>query len=435
MSELNFNVEVADRYLAALRERPIGATKGLLGASQLTAAQLVAAGVRLGDPRLSTPLAVLRASALRHNVDLLQRWVAERGAVLAPHVKTTMSPEVVRLQLDAGAWGVTVANCVQAQVMVDLGVGRILVANEIVDPGDLAWLTATLSAPGGPELLCYADSETGVQLLAAAAPDDGAALGVLVEAGAPGGRGGVRSLEQAAVVASAVAQRRGLLLRGAAGFEGILGHDRSLTSLDRVRDFCLFLRSTAEVVGRAVDRQAGAQLIISAGGSVFFDEVASCLAPELADRVTPLVVLRSGGYVSHDHGHLGHISPLQGGPEPFQAALEVYGRVLSIPEPGLGLVNVGKRDVGSDIALPEVVRIAGPDGSSPRPAPDLSVRQLNDQHAYIHRRDGGPIDDVLSVGAIVVLGIAHPCTTFDRWSIIPIIDDDDRVVDVAHTFF
>lgn len=433
--ELNFNVEVADRYLATLREKPIGPTKGLLGVSRLSPAQLVAARVRLGDPGLSTPLAVLRASALRHNVDLLQGWCRERGAVLAPHVKTTMSPEVVRLQLDAGAWGVTVANCVQAQIMVDLGVRRILIANEIVDPGDLAWLRATLTAPGGPEVICYADSEAGVELLAQAAAEDGAPLGVLLEVGAPGGRGGARSLEQAAVVASAVARSGGLVLLGVAGFEGILGHDRSPASIERVREFCLFLRSAAEVVGRAIDRQAGARPILSAGGSVFFDEVASCLTPDVAEGVTPLVVLRSGGYVSHDHGHLGHISPLQAGPDPFQAALEVYGRVLSIPEPGLALVNVGKRDVGSDVALPEVVRIAEPDWTSPRAAPDLSVRLLNDQHAYIHRRDGGPIDNVLSVGAIVVLGIAHPCTTFDRWSTIPILDDDDRVVEVAHTFF
>ena len=61
----------------------------------------------------------------------------------------------------------------------------------------------------------------------------------------------------------------------------------------------------------------------------------------------------------------------------------------------------------------------------------MSVSALNDQHAYV-RLDAGA---ELQVGELVAFGISHPCTTFDRWRAILVVDDDDNVVDLAHTWF
>jgi D-serine deaminase-like pyridoxal phosphate-dependent protein len=56
---------------------------------------------------------------------------------------------------------------------------------------------------------------------------------------------------------------------------------------------------------------------------------------------------------------------------------------------------------------------------------------LSDQHAFMQL----PADAVLDPGDLVGLGISHPCTTLDKWRVIPVVDDDDRVTDVVHTFF
>jgi len=35
----------------------------------------------------------------------------------------------------------------------------------------------------------------------------------------------------------------------------------------------------------------------------------------------------------------------------------------------------------------------------------------------------------------VCLGISHPCTAFDKWQLIPVVDEEYRIVDVVRTFF
>ena len=59
------------------------------------------------------------------------------------------------------------------------------------------------------------------------------------------------------------------------------------------------------------------------------------------------------------------------------------------------------------------------------------VTGLNDQHAYLRVDPGTP----LAPGDLVCLGISHPCTTLDKWRVIPVLDEEDRVIDVVHTFF
>jgi D-serine deaminase-like pyridoxal phosphate-dependent protein len=174
-------------------------------------------------------------------------------------------------------------------------------------------------------------------------------------------------------------------------------------------------------------------LIASAGGSTYFDVVADELGSGwTVDReVTP--VLRSGSYLTHDSLLYAERSPfaerLDG---ELIAALAVWGTVLSVPEPGLALVGGGRRDFPFDsgMPLPQVVRRAA--DRATRPATGLTVTALNDQHAYLRLDDDA--DDV-RVGDWIRFGISHPCTAFDKWSHIAVVDDEDRVVDCVRTFF
>jgi D-serine deaminase-like pyridoxal phosphate-dependent protein len=157
------------------------------------------------------------------------------------------------------------------------------------------------------------------------------------------------------------------------------------------------------------------------------------------------VVLRSGAYISHDHGRYAATGP--GSREPadgpgsaaipvFAPALELWASVLSVPEPGLAIVNAGRRDVSNDQGMPVPLRVRGPgageDGADGyRQAAGMRVVRLDDQHGYLRVPEPG----LLSPGDLVSLGITHPCTSFDKWRVIPVVDDDDRVVDAVHTFF
>jgi D-serine deaminase-like pyridoxal phosphate-dependent protein len=100
------------------------------------AAEVAGLGVRVED--LGTPALTIGDAALSHNVAAMAEWCASRDVALAPHAKTTMTPRVMERQLDAGAWGLTVANGRQARVALASGAQRIVIANEVTVAADLA---------------------------------------------------------------------------------------------------------------------------------------------------------------------------------------------------------------------------------------------------------------------------------------------------------
>jgi D-serine deaminase-like pyridoxal phosphate-dependent protein len=428
----------ADRYLSWLASQPIPASvRGFIGQDSVTAGQLVSNGQTVAEAGLNLPIAVLNVGSLDQNIARMQRWATARGAELAPHVKTTMAPWIMHRQLRAGAWALTVANCGQAQVCAELGAQRVLIANEVVDPADVRWLAGRLSEPDGPRLITYADSLAGVNMLADGLTRHDATrpLDLLIEMGATGGRAGCRTVAEAVAVAGQAARCPLLRVRGAGGFEGVLAAGRTEPELGAVDAFCDLLGDlgTALLEAGLVD-VTGEPLILSAAGSVYFDRVAARLGRPLAAGQEPLVVLRSGGYVSHDHGHLAALSPFAGTEDAFWPALEVRARVVSVPQDDLAIIGAGKRDVGTDIGLPVVTGRFAADGS-PQPAGDLYVAGINDQHAYLRRRSGLALRGDLAVADVVRLGISHPCTTFDRWQHIVAVDDDDRITAVVRTLF
>ncbi|PZR55144.1 alanine racemase [Xylanimonas oleitrophica] len=374
---------------------------------------------RIDDPAYSWPLLTLDDDALEHNLATVAAAVAAAGAEHAPHVKTAMSRDLFARQLAAGAWGGTVATPAQLRTLVRWGLPRerdgvrALLANELVDPRELAWLREVLDAGAAAEVWLYVDSARGVELLARAFAGASAAttarLGVLVELGVPGGRTGVRGVEAAVALGRAV-HDAGLRLVGVAGYEGPVAAGTSEAELAAVGAWCAGLREAAAGVAGLVE----GPVVLSAGGSAFADVV-------LRELVAPAgaatrVVLRSGAYVTHDHGHYARTDPwTRLGAAPLRPAITVWGQVLSVPEPGLVVCGVGRRDVSYDIDLPTplAVRPVGEDGrlGTPRELAGARVTALNDQHAYLAVTE----DQGIEPGDVVAFGVSHPCTTLDRW--------------------
>ncbi|MEU6236807.1 amino acid deaminase [Kitasatospora sp. NPDC047058] len=380
---------------------------------------------------LGTPLLTLEAAAVEHNVRTMADWCAGAGVTLAPHGKTTMAPALWQKQLDAGGHGITLANLSQVRVARAFGVQRILLANTLLDPGGLAWLAGELAADPAFAFLTWADSTEGVRLMDEALRAAGAErpVEVLVELGAPGGRTGARGVDAAVAVAAAVLRAPTLRLAGIGGYEGALAHDATAGGLDAVRGY---LRALAELHGRlATAYSDAAPPVVSAGGSAYFDLVAE----ELSALPEAAVVLRSGAYIAHDDGFYRGISPLGrgggGGAPPFRSALHGWVRVLSRPEPQLAVLDAGKRDLPFDEGLPEPQLVRG---GADLAGTSARIGALDDQHAFL--RDAG---DLAPVGAVLRLGISHPCTAFDRWTMIPVLDDasaaEPRVTGLVRTFF
>lgn len=395
----------------------------------------------------SYPVALLKESALLHNLDWMQRFCARHGAVLAPHGKTTMCPQLFGAQIANGAWGMTLASAAQVQVAYRFGVRRVLLANQLVAPADIGAMVALMQADPGFELVVLADSEAGVQRLsqAVAAAQLARPLPLLVELGLAGKRAGCRTLEQALELARVIHLAPGVQLAGIEGYEGLLhGHDHQ-HAVEAVQAYVAQLVALV----RAADQEhlfEGAQILLSAGGSAYFDLVARGFAGMEGLSRPVLPVLRSGCYLTNDHGFYQALTQdidqrehLSSGLRP---ALEVWSMVLSRPEPGLAILSMGKRDASYDMALPLPLYLQRPDAPEAFGGeaaldlpPGCRIDKMNDQHAYLRLPEGDPLCQSLQVGDLVGCGISHPCTTFDKWPLLLVVDDAYTVRYAVNTFF
>lgn len=389
----------------------------------------------------STTLFVLDGAAVDHNLATMAAWTSARGLELMPHGKTTMAPALWHRQLAAGATGITVATGWQAGVALRAGIPTVQIANMCLDPGLLGQLAAHLAEHPEQGVVCWADSLAAVELMERALPS-GARLGVLVELGADGGRTGARTKDEALAIAERIAASPVLALRGVAGYEGALAHDRSPAALDAVGTYCRRLAALVEQVRPLVEGTPW----VTAGGSAYFDLVAEAIAGIADTRA----ILRSGAYIVHDSGFYRGISPLDAtrgvtDDEALRPAMFAYARVVSRPEPGLALLDAGKRDVPFDEGLPTVIAVADGLGGEERSvkAGTFEVTALNDQHTFVRWEATSGADDAsgaaddapVRIGDVVKLGLSHPCTAFDKWRLVPVVDADGIVREAVETVF
>jgi D-serine dehydratase len=402
----------------------------------LSGASLGALGLDLFDERIPYPQMVVRWPDVLHNVRTMQAYCDSVGAWIAPHGKTTMAPHIFAAQLDAGAWGITVASTQQARVCRTLGVDRILLANDVRRPGEMRWLVEELRADPAFELLALVDDRAHVDAWIAAARSAALARPVplLIEFGMAGWRTGTRRRHD--VESVAVAVRDGWPWVALAGVEGYEGLAPGADGPERLAAADAYLETMAEVATTIVGSVTADQPIVSAGGSSYFDRVVAHLGRGALPEYQ--LILRSGGYVTHDSGLYERSSPLSAGPGRLtghghlSAALELWGTVLSRPEAGLAIAGFGHRDAPSRIDLP-VVRFHRQNGES-RPIavePPVAVRRMDDQHAYIDLAgafDPNPND-------LIGCGISHPCEAFDRWRVMLTVDEHRQVIGAIPTFF
>jgi D-serine deaminase-like pyridoxal phosphate-dependent protein len=402
----------------------------------VNAADVAAQGWNLFDGSFLLPTMVVHRDALEHNIALIADFCATNGVSLAPHGKTTMAPDIFARQLAAGAWAMTLATPWQARVAATVGVPRILIGNEVTDPAGIDWIGTTLDG-AGPEVFCWVDSVAGVELLDARLGGHERRLQVLLEVGQQGGRGGVRSVDEALAVARRVGACGSLRLAGVTCFEGFVDGATQPQRDEAARALMGFGREVAVALEPLIAADGGTQILLSAGGSQYLDIVVEALVAPLGTRLPVHGVLRSGGTVSHDHGGMDLVSPFgsvraAGGPQ-LHPALEVWAPVVSMPEPGRAIAGAGKRDLPHDGALPIVLAIRDTAGTLRRLDEDGAIRvvRLNDQHAWLEFG----ADASLAVGDLVAFGIRHACTAFDRWRFIPVVDEDYDVIDAFETVF
>ena len=383
-----------------------------------TLEQFLATNPNLFTANFQFPIMVLKESAVKNNIAQMMSFCNSVDAQLAPHVKTTMSPQLAQMQVAAGATALTVANFWQGRIFLKHGFKNLIIANEVLDPTAIAEI-AKINKQKQAEIIFYVDSILALEIIQKHTPSEGE-QNLFIEIGTENGRGGVRELSLVEQLAQRIKADKRLNLIGVTGFEGAVPDAaRGRRGVKKISKFCQKIVAAAEL---AYPYKSDQQFVISAGGSAYFDIVAR----ELNKFEKPRrLLLRSGGYITHDHKYYEEIYPFALSDRSFKPAIEVWAQVISKPEKDFGVLNLGKRDIGNDLHNP--IPIKSYDGQVK--SFSAVIEKLNDQHGYLRGKQE------FSLAQLIGLGISHPCTTFDKWGLIPLVNDDYDLIDCLQTFF
>ena len=383
-----------------------------------TLEQFLATKPNLFTANFQFPIMVLKEAAIKNNIAQMMSFCNSVDAQLAPHVKTTMSPQLAQMQVAAGARALTVANFWQGRIFLKHGFKNLIIANEVLDPTAIAEI-AKINKQKQAEIIFYVDSILALEIIQKHTPSEGE-QNLFIEIGTENGRGGVRELSLVEQLAQRIKADQRLNLIGVTGFEGAVPDAaRGRRGEKKISKFCQKIVAAAEL---AYPYKSDQPFVISAGGSAYFDIVAR----ELNKFEKPRrLLLRSGGYITHDHKYYEEIYPFALSDRSFQPAIEVWAQVISKPEKDFGVLNLGKRDIGNDLHNP--IPIKSYDGQVK--SFSAVIEKLNDQHGYLRGKQE------FSLAQLIGLGISHPCTTFDKWGLIPLVNDDYDLIDCLQTFF
>jgi len=293
----------------------------------------------IGKPicEVDTPSLLLDIDALKANIATMAAFFADKPSRLRPHFKSHKCTAIAKMQMEAGAVGITCAKLGEAEVVADAGITDILIANQIVSKCKIQRLVE-LAKRANP--MVAVDSVINVRELSAAASKAGVKIRVLVEVDCGMNRCGVEPGQPALDLARVVASSPGLVFEGLQGYEGhlVLIRDEE-ERFEKTRAALAPLVETRRLI-----ENAGIPVNIVSGGGTGTYNLTGCI--EGIDEV------QAGSYAAMDY-YYGEIRP------EFRQAMSILVGICSRPKPGVAVVDVGTKGVGADFGPPLLKNIPG----------------------------------------------------------------------------
>ncbi len=298
--------------------------------------------MRLED--IDTPALLIDLDALEANLDGMAKYLADNGTKLRPHAKTHKSPVIARLQMARGATGVCVQKTAEAEVLAWGGVSDILVTNEVIAPAKLSRLAAL--APFAHIALC-ADHPAALQYIELAAENSGVRLDVLVEVDVGAGRCGTAPGEDAVALARLIAKSKHLRFGGLQAYQGQAQHLREPERRQaEIANVVARVRLTVESLRRA---GLSCETIGGGGTGTFPFEAESGVFTEI----------QAGSYCFMDVDYSRNLDAVGSPARMFRQSLFVLSSVMSVPKPGVAVIDAGHKAVAVDSGLPVVRDASG----------------------------------------------------------------------------
>lgn len=361
----------------------------------MSEAQGVAEGFRqaldgLARRRVDTPAVVVLLDVVRRNIETMQDFATAHGLDLRPHAKTHKCPEIGRLQLAAGAVGLTVGTLGEAEVFAAAGCDDLFLAYPVWPAGTKPERIRRLA--GSVRLRVGVDNPEAVELLGRAMGDAPERLEVVVEVDCGAGRSGARP-EDAGAIALA-ARRQGLRPVGVYTYPG-----QGSRSLDAPPRAAQEQRVALTAAARSLESVGIAPEVVSGGST-----------PTTAlSAHDPITEVRPGEYVFGDLGNL-----RLGACTAQQLALFVAATVVSDRVPGQVILDAGTKVLGREGDPEKGFGRAVLPGVSPLDGPALF--RLNEYHGYLGIPPGQPRPPL---GTVLPVVANHVC---------PVVNEVDELV-------
>lgn len=331
---------------------------------------------------LETPALVLDLDILEANIAAMANFAQVHGLNLRPHIKAHKISQIAKLQLEAGACGITASKLTEAEAMAlpDLD---ILLAYQVVDPRKAARLVTLLEKSGGATLV---DSSYGIRVLSRAAARIGWQLPVLVEVDTGLGRCGIQRQEDLLALVEEIKREPWLKFRGLLTHAG---HAYAATSPVEVEQIGRFEGERLVELARFLEE---------AGHSVENVSVGSTPTARIAGQVPGVTEIRPGNYVFNDA-----IQVALGAAKEEDCALHVLATVISTPQPGRAVMDAGSKVLALDRGAHGNSLVRG--FGIAKGYKDVLVERLSEEHGIL----SFPSELKLEVGQILELIPNHAC--------------------------
>lgn len=393
-------------------------------------------GWNLLAEEVSFPIAVINHKKLLNNAQWMQEFSDKSSVKLAPHGKTSMAPALFKMQLEQGCWGISLATVPQVINAFEHGVNRIIMANQLVGAYHMK-LIADLLFKTDIEFYCFVDSVENIHALGKYFSARNISLNILVEVGVLNGRCGWRDTQNIAILLDVIEEYPNLRLCGISFYEGVIHGDDAAEKVVR------FIESITTMFSKLCEenRFSSTEIIITGAGSAWYDIVAKELSANNATQgIHYLPIIRPGCYLIHDTGIyqdaqnevVGRSQLACDMSGELMSSLALWAYIHSVPESGLAVVGLGKRDVAFDAGLPTPEYLYRPGTEQPvKVESGCEVTKIMDQHCMMKF----DVNTSLKPGDLVCFSTSHPCLTMDKWRHIGLIDDSFIVKQTIETFF
>lgn len=293
--------------------------------------------------QLDTPVLLINEDVFLRNMKRMQQLAINSGIAYRPHAKAHKSAEVAKMQKGAGAVGVCCAKLGEAEVLVSHGIKDILITSPVIG---ISKLTRMMQIAKESQISIVVDNSDNLTEMAAVARTCGVCIDVVIEVDVGQGRCGVQPGNSALKLAYEVMNAESLNFKGLQGYQGAIQMTKSFSERDAAAKKALgLLIDTANLI-----RKAGLPLEYLTGGGSGTSVIDAAAAG--------LTEIQPGGYLFMDSRYRA-IEWDDGNAIPFEQSLTVLASVISLPESGRCILDMGLKAISSDGGLPTPVNLSG----------------------------------------------------------------------------